>query len=510
MIVLKRAAIAVLLVATSGTRSRMLVAAADVRLEIQQDFAAAEIDGAADNDANSAMRRTAEASITGVPIDINDDDIESITVSGALQGLSSDPNVVSEEEDAIVYSKLRSYTQSDNDVVSIWEGAVMGVGDTGFATFLLQPSTGQLTAGTFTTAIATYSLTTLADDGRVIVEATLWSEQLEDETMVNVANPLLFQIPEYQQLLQAKEEEEAKAVKSETNSGPIESMATSAPRDIRDVLSGSNSASLLFAGGGTAEIDVVFVITNQAMCAKAFQQLGCSADDYSSPIESALQVAIAEANTALQVSGVNAELRIVGYHHDKTGYDMAVTDEALLNLIIPFDGQLDYVEQLRRNTGADLACLITRARAYGEAGGKAFPGPYSVTSYTALSSYILAHEIGHSIFCDHNPEDSDFFSALSGIAWWYGWRNPGNFRTIMAYNCRDDGLLSCRPIPFFSTSDTSLTYNGLPLGDATHDNARQLKLFAPVVSSFMNPCPCTQGNWLCRLFWACCSDCTID
>jgi len=512
----------------------------DVAIHVDEAGFAQQVDGRAEaGDGAIPLPLVAQASVA-VTVDNNNDRIvDSITIRGLVQGLtdtdaaSASANITS-EQDTMVYSRLRTYAQP-NDPGTLtnvgerffWEGAVKTPGVIGFATFLWQEPfetegsdyTGQqqIIAGTFSNSIAAYSFKTLLD-GRIVIEAMPWEYALESEQDIStqdIANPHLTEIPEYKALVKAKE----KAIASASASSSFdETLARSNPRDIRDVLSetpqGRRSLFLLEALGvlggwflgQTAQIDVVFVITNRAMCEFANQTIGCSAEEFGNTIEDQLKISIAQANTALEVSKVNALYRIVGYHHDTTGYDVGVSDEALWNLANPFDGKLDYVGQLKRNKGADLVSLISHVS--GGPLGIAFPGPFSVNGYTQLSSYTVAHELGHNLFCDHNPEDSNF-DGFQWIFWWYGWQVPGEFHTIMAYPCRDT---NCRTrIPFFSTADQSLTYNGFPLGNQNHNNAGQMRIFAPIVAAFQRPCPCNQGwgwfRWLCELFFWCCSDC---
>jgi hypothetical protein len=59
----------------------------------------------------------------------------------------------------------------------------------------------------------------------------------------------------------------------------------------------------------------------------------------------------------------------------------------------------------------------------------------------------------------------------------HGHRLVGNFRTIMSYNAGCD----CPRIPYFSAD--GFTYMGQPLGTATEDNARQLRLSTPTTAA---------------------------
>lgn len=94
-------------------------------------------------------------------------------------------------------------------------------------------------------------------------------------------------------------------------------------------------------------------------------------------------------------------------------------------------------------------------------------------------NFLLAHEIGHTMGCEHDPAwGSPLQSALFPYA--YGYFVDGSFRTVMSYSneCRQ----GCPPALHFS--NPAIRFNGVPTGiPGQRDNARVLNAtrtrFAP-------------------------------
>ena len=117
----------------------------------------------------------------------------------------------------------------------------------------------------------------------------------------------------------------------------------------------------------------------------------------------------------------------------------------------------------------------------GPACGIGYIGPqknamFSVAAWNCATGYYsFGHEIAHNFGCNHDRGTSEV--CYDG-GYNYGYRDPNaNFRTILAYNCqagqcdRNVGG-GCPRIPRYSNPNFS--YNGLPLGSSSMDNARAI------------------------------------
>lgn len=120
--------------------------------------------------------------------------------------------------------------------------------------------------------------------------------------------------------------------------------------------------------------------------------------------------------------------------------------------------------------GRTNACGI----AYAASALKAYM--FSISSYSCATGYYsFGHEISHNLNALH---DSGSTNTCGSTAYNYGYRDPhSGFRSIMAYDCAikqcDNMTVSgCPHVQRFSNPTT--LYNGLPIGDSTHDNVRQL------------------------------------
>jgi hypothetical protein len=121
--------------------------------------------------------------------------------------------------------------------------------------------------------------------------------------------------------------------------------------------------------------------------------------------------------------------------------------------------------------GNNAACGV----AYTGGPTKAFM--FSVSCYKCTTGYYsFGHEISHNLNALH---DSGTMNSCATTAYNYGYRDHNaKFRSILAYGCvtgQCDNMTvvaGCPRVQRFSNPD--FLYNGLPIGDITHNNARQI------------------------------------
>jgi len=150
-------------------------------------------------------------------------------------------------------------------------------------------------------------------------------------------------------------------------------------------------------------------------------------------------------------------------------------------------------QSLRDHYAADLVALIGNYSGSGFCGigyiktdiGSGFEDfAYSITRRSCLSNQTLAHELGHNMGLDHDPDNAGIDGDQLIRPYAFGHRVPGEFRTIMAY---PDGCSGCPQIDHFSNPDVE-TDAGIATGLADErDNVRTLAVTAPSISQFREP-----------------------
>lgn len=198
-------------------------------------------------------------------------------------------------------------------------------------------------------------------------------------------------------------------------------------------------------------------------------------------------LSIEDTNAALEASGVNMRVNLVG--QKKYTYTEADMGTNLTRLKSKTDGHLDDVHTQRDNTGADIAVLLTAGGAYCGWAGMIMDTPSAEAQVDAFAvvklscssaNHSFPHELGH-LFGLHHDRVAD----NTGPANAHGHVDLGNrFRTVMAYNnqCSNAGF-DCVRVQHFS--NPSVNYEGHATGVAgASENASILRTNAPTVSAF--------------------------
>lgn len=229
------------------------------------------------------------------------------------------------------------------------------------------------------------------------------------------------------------------------------------------------------AAGGTVEIVLMSVYTPQARAAAGG----------TTQIQGQIQAAVDQANTAF----INSNMIV--------RYRLAHTEEVAYNDSGSIDADLDWVTfdsgvaSLRNTYGADMVSLIVdNGGAYcgiswiqRNPGSGFAPYAFQAADRNCLANSTLAHEHGHNLGMEHNPENSSAGSTPSEASypWSFGHWVSGRFATIMTYNSICPSY--CPRVLMFSNPD--VLYNGLPAGiSGQRDNAQTGDSTALIVAAF--------------------------
>ncbi len=254
------------------------------------------------------------------------------------------------------------------------------------------------------------------------------------------------------------------------------------------VPAGGNALATRAAGTGDPVVDVLVVYSERARQARG---------DAAGMLAHINQV-IAEANAALEKSGVHMQYRLA--HAAEMSWDDSAStmsySSALSALRDASDGNLDQVHALRNQYAADMVSLwvspplpgsgsFTTGMAYILANNpQGFEGyAFSVVNqaYAGGASATFAHETGHNLGLNHDPDNGGASGGLAKDSVGYQQKllDP-KFFTIMAYST---GCGGCQPLVQFS--NPLVNFQGIPTGVAgTIDSAKTLNLVAPYAAGW--------------------------
>lgn len=258
-------------------------------------------------------------------------------------------------------------------------------------------------------------------------------------------------------------------------------------------------------------IDVMVVWTHWAECANSGKRKKCTLTAQTKTnMEGQIDLAIQESNTALDLSGVYFNLRLV-HKYLETGYFEQDITDALTALATMGDNKLDGVFAKREQYKADLVSLVSGAS---EFCGKGFLGPkrdrmFTVVSYTCLTGYYsFLHEIGHNMGCMHDRANANECES-TGVN--YGYRAPdASFRTIMSYDCTSKprrcasarrrfstkvASKSCTRIQRISNSNSKYRWDNQLIGNSGANNAKWLNDVRRIVAQYYNSNGAASGSY---------------
>ncbi|MEM7246682.1 MAG: PKD domain-containing protein [Acidobacteriota bacterium] len=156
---------------------------------------------------------------------------------------------------------------------------------------------------------------------------------------------------------------------------------------------------------------------------------------------------------------------------------------------------LDFVEadptvaMLRDAYGADMvSILVDTPDSCGNGNVQRSPGlgfeddAFQATDVDcAVGNMTFAHEHGHNLGMEHNPEDTDTTTTEASLPWSFGHYENGVFRTVMSYSAQC--TIRCPRTAHYSSP--AHFQDGLPVGlDGARHNALTGELTGPAVALF--------------------------
>ncbi len=225
--------------------------------------------------------------------------------------------------------------------------------------------------------------------------------------------------------------------------------------------------TLRTTSGGSGTIDILAAYTHGAVA----QHGGVT------NVQNMINLAVAQANTALQNSQINTSFRLV--HTVQVQHSAPDITSDLTAVTSGSSPAMKQIHQLRKQHQADLVSLFTEAHG-GSAIGVAWLGSasmpqygFSVVELWATPYMTFAHEIGHNLGCAHNVGDRGIYKDSVGHRF-NGTVSSGTtkgsgqtqYRTVMSY------APGSRVLYF---SNPNVKYGGTATGlKDTADNARTI------------------------------------
>ena len=450
-----------------------------------------------DNTNTSALSRTARAQLVGVYEALSQQDMPQLVLAGLVPQNRDSDSMAENEPYSITYAQteLSLQLRADGSLVTVWKGSHTGDSKNialGVATVVRQPN-GDVFAnfGTETSAYMLHKLQNMSSSSALVdgyhVQESFWKDELEhEEDITGVpaggagAGAGTGTVSNWVQ-----EEEPTVFLAGSTNvpatvetktfvSGKFPISFAAKPtnrlrRRKQRLLQDTNTTD---DGNDFITIDVLVLVTYRALCESAgiTDLTACQLNDYTSAnMEGKLAVAVAETNAGLMAADAATRIRISRIDYLGSGsFDGTPSTDTL-----EFLRTNPTVQQARSETRSDLVSIVT---ASGGSGLAYLNGFVLAVSHNYFPFYTFQHELMHCLGANHDRDHSGFFQHQYG----HGYQAPGMFRTVMSYSCADG--INCPRIPFLSAN--GYEHDGVPIGDATHDNARLVRENAFKVSQY--------------------------